>query len=124
LFIQGEPMREPFDDVTKSFFRRLFESWHIAVESERVVFFRGRAIDLVVHCTEADLERLQDTVFDHFRQFNSLEFKGVHDLLTLVDLNRIIMRVWGRWNRRKYLEEPLLRRNGNARPSGFPASGP
>jgi hypothetical protein len=91
----GEPKREPFDDAAKAFYRRWFEGRDIAVETEREVFARGRAIDLVVCCTEADLARLQDTIFAHFRRLNDLELKGVHDPLTLPGLNLIIMRAWG-----------------------------
>jgi hypothetical protein len=91
----GEPKREPFDDIAKAFYRRWFEGRDITVETEREVFARGRAIDLVVCCTGADLARLQDTIFAHFRRLNDLELKGVHDPLTLPGLNLILMRAWG-----------------------------
>jgi hypothetical protein len=86
---------EPFDDSTKAFYRKLFEQWGLFVETEREVFFRGRAIDLVVTCTEDDQNRLQNTVFSHFRHLNAIELKGINDPLTLIDYNRIMMRVWG-----------------------------
>jgi hypothetical protein len=86
---------EPFDSSTKAFYRYLFENWGMAVETEREVFFRGRSIDLVVTCTESDRSRLQNTVFSHFRQINAVELKGIHDPLTVIDYNRIMMRVWG-----------------------------
>lgn len=34
-------------------------------------------------------------MFAHFRRLNSLELKGAYDLLTLLDLNLIMMRAWG-----------------------------
>jgi hypothetical protein len=60
----------------------------------------------VVRCTDADLVRLQDTVFAHFRRLNALELKGPQDPLTLADYNRVMfassavyfvncLRVWG-----------------------------
>ncbi|MFB3040952.1 MAG: hypothetical protein ACE1ZS_03975 [Candidatus Poribacteria bacterium] len=88
-------MREPFDDATKAFYRSLFLSWGFTVETEREVFFRGRAIDLVVRCTNADRVCVQNTVFAHFRRLNALELKGATDPLTLADYNRIMMRAWG-----------------------------
>jgi hypothetical protein len=86
---------EPFDDSTKAFYRQFFENQGIAVESEREVFFRGRSIDLVVTCTDSDKAQLENTVFSHFRWLNALELKGIHDPLTLLDYNRIMMRTWG-----------------------------
>ncbi len=87
---------EPFDDTAKEFYRKLFEEWGLSVETEREVFFKGRAIDLVVKCTQADQQQLlQSTRFAHFKRLNALEFKGINDPLTLVDYNKIMMRVWG-----------------------------
>ncbi|RKZ93580.1 MAG: hypothetical protein DRR19_00695 [Candidatus Parabeggiatoa sp. nov. 1] len=86
---------EPFDDTTKAFYRQFFENKGIAVETEREVFFRGRSIDLVVTCTDSDKAQLQNTVFSHFRRLNALELKGIHDPLTLLDYNLIMMRSWG-----------------------------
>jgi hypothetical protein len=67
----------------------------LVVETELKVFFRERAIDLVVKCTEEDRLRLQNTAFSHFRQVNAIELKGVNDPLTLIDYNKIMMRAWG-----------------------------
>jgi len=86
---------EPFDDTTKAFYRQFFENKGIAVETEREVFFRGRSIDLVVTCIDSDKAQLQNTVFSHFRRLNALELKGIHDPLTLLDYNLIMMRAWG-----------------------------
>ncbi|MEK8015724.1 MAG: hypothetical protein VSS75_002570, partial [Candidatus Parabeggiatoa sp.] len=86
---------EPFDDSTKAFYRQFFENKGIAVETEREVFFRGRSIDLVVTCTDSDNTQLQNTVFSHFRKLNALELKGIHDPLTILDYNLIMMRAWG-----------------------------
>ncbi len=42
-------------------------------------FSRARKIDLVVTChTEAEHERLKNTVFAHLRQLNAIELKGFH----------------------------------------------
>jgi len=88
--------KEPFDETAKAFYQRLFKSWGLKVETEREVFSRSRTIDLVVACiNETDRERLQHTVFSHFRQLNAIELKGFHDPLTVDNLNRIIMRAWG-----------------------------
>jgi hypothetical protein len=90
------PNAEPFDDTAKDFYRQLFASWGLTVASEQEVFFRGRAIDLVVSgVDEAQQQRLQTSIFKYFRRLNALEFKGVHDPLTVVDYNKIMMRVWG-----------------------------
>jgi hypothetical protein len=90
------PTTEPFDDTAKDFYRQLFEDLGLPVESQREVFFRGRAIDLVVTCpTEADRQRLQPTLFSYFRRLNALEFKGIQDPLTVLDYNKIMMRAWG-----------------------------
>jgi hypothetical protein len=90
------PLADPFDDTAKDFYRQLFEGWGLRVETQREVFFHGRTIDLVVSCpTAAQRQRLQATFFSYFRRFNALEFKGIHDPLTLRDYNRIMMRVWG-----------------------------
>ncbi len=87
---------EPFDETTKAFYYRLFQNWGVKVETEREVFSRARTIDLVVTCpTEADRERLQNTVFSHFLQLNALELKGFHDPLTVDNFNRVMMRAWG-----------------------------
>jgi len=86
---------EPFDDTTKIFYRRFFERWGLAVETQRDVFFRGRSIDLVVTGIDSATQQLQQTLFSYFRQINALEFKGIHDPLTVADYNRIMMRAWG-----------------------------
>ena len=83
---------EPFDDSTKTFYQQLFTRWGIQAESQLAIFFRSRTIDLVVHCGEADRRHLAETVFSHFRLLNALELKGVHDPLTLIDYNRILLR--------------------------------
>lgn len=88
-------MNEPFDDSAKQFYQQLFARWGIRVESQLAIFFRSRTIDLVVQCTEADRRQLRTTIFGYFRFLNALEFKGVHDPLTLADYNRILMRAWG-----------------------------
>ena len=84
-----------FDNTTKSFYRRLFSSWGIAVETERPVFARERTIDVVVQCTPDDISRLQNTVFFYFRDLNGMELKGPGDPLTVKDHNLIMMRGWG-----------------------------
>lgn len=87
---------ESFDDTAKEFYRKLFEDWGLSVETQREVFFQGRAIDLVVTCpTAAQRQCLQPTLFSYFRRLNALEFKGIHDPLTILDYNKIMMRVWG-----------------------------
>jgi len=48
----------------------------------------------VVSLSEADRDKLQDTVFAHFKSLNALELKGINDPLTLAEHNRILMRVW------------------------------
>jgi hypothetical protein len=84
-----------FDNSAKAFYRQLFENWGMMVETERVVFSRERTIDLVVTCNDADQERLQTTVFSHFKRLNAIELKGINDPLTEIDYNRIMMRAWG-----------------------------
>ncbi len=86
---------ELFDEATKTFYQQLFTQWGLRVESQLAIFFRSRTIDLVVHCAETERQRLAGTVFSHFRLLNALEFKGVHDPLTLTDYNRILLRAWG-----------------------------
>jgi hypothetical protein len=87
---------EPFDDTAKEFYRQLFEDWGLTVETQREVFFRGRAIDLVVSCPTAEERQcLQATIFAYFRRLNALEFKGINDPLTVLDYNKIMMRAWG-----------------------------
>ncbi len=74
---------EPFDDTAKDFYRKLFEGLGLTVETQREVFFRGRAIDLVVSCPTAEQRQcLQPTIFAYFKRLNALEFKGIHDPLT------------------------------------------
>jgi peroxiredoxin len=87
---------EPFDDTAKDFYRQLFEEWGLTVETQREIFFRGRAIDLVVSCPTAEERQcLQATLFAYFRRLNALEFKGINDPLTVLDYNKIMMRAWG-----------------------------
>ena len=88
-------MAEPFDPHSKNYYRLWFEKRQVPVESEHESFLRARKIDLLVRCDAAALGRLQDSCFAHFRQVNSVEFKGVHDPLTLADFKRIQMRSWG-----------------------------
>jgi hypothetical protein len=89
------PKPEPFDETAKTFYHRLFQNWGIGAETEREVFSHSRKIDLVVRCTDADHSKLQNTVFAHFRQVNALEFKGIHDPLTVDEYNLILMRAYG-----------------------------
>lgn len=87
-------MEQPFDDTAKTFYHQLFSGWGMKVETEREVFSRSRAIDLVIECTEADLAYLRNTVFSNFREQNGVELKGPNDPLTVSDLNIIMMRIW------------------------------
>ncbi|MBV7335877.1 hypothetical protein KFU94_48080 [Chloroflexi bacterium TSY] len=87
-------MDQPFDDTTKTYYRRFFEKQGMRAVSQYEVFSRSRTIDLVVECIE-DYAKLVDTIFAHFRRLNALEFKGFNDPLTTIDLNRIRMRAWG-----------------------------
>jgi hypothetical protein len=87
--------QQPFDDTTKSYFRRYFEKLEIPAVTQYEVFSRSRAIDLMVPCTAEDLHKLAETSFAHFRQVNALELKGYHDPLTAVNFNVIMMRAWG-----------------------------
>lgn len=88
-------MDQPFDDTTKTYYRRFFEKQGMRAVSQYEVFSRSRTIDLVVECIEEDYAKLVDTIFAHFRRLNALEFKGFNDPLTTIDLNRIRMRAWG-----------------------------
>lgn len=88
-------MVQPFDDTTKAYYRHFFEKQGMRAKSQVEVFSRSRAIDLVVECTAEDRVKLEGTIFAHLRRLNALEFKGYHDPLTTVDLNRIRMRAWG-----------------------------
>lgn len=88
-------MSEPFDPHSKSYYRHWFEKRQVQVESEYESFLRSRKIDLLVRCDEAARQRLQETIFAHLRQVNSIEFKGIHDPLTLADFKRIQMRSRG-----------------------------
>jgi hypothetical protein len=86
--------KEPFDETAKAFYRHLFKTWGVEVETEREVFSNARTIDLVVSLSEADHDKLRDTVFAHFKSLNALELKGINDPLTLAEHNRILMRAW------------------------------
>ncbi|MEZ4731976.1 MAG: hypothetical protein R3E79_33075 [Caldilineaceae bacterium] len=88
-------LSEPFDESTKTFYRQLFEAWGLKVESEYEVFTRGRTIDLVIEATEPNNPYLAESVFAYFRRWNILELKGVHDPLTVLNFDRIMMRAWG-----------------------------
>ncbi|MCE7981647.1 MAG: hypothetical protein DYG89_10675 [Caldilinea sp. CFX5] len=88
-------MANPFDDTAKTRYHRYFENRGIRAIPQYEVFSLSRSTDLVIECTEEDRQRLQGTIFAHFRQINALEFKGAHDPLTAPDLNLIMMRAWG-----------------------------
>ncbi|MCB0063111.1 MAG: hypothetical protein KDE19_13395 [Caldilineaceae bacterium] len=88
-------MANPFDDTAKTRYRTYFEKRGIRAIPQYEVFSLSRATDLVVECTDVDIQTLQDTAFAHFRQINALEFKGIHDPLTAADLNVIMLRAWG-----------------------------
>jgi hypothetical protein len=85
---------EPFDETAKAFYRRLFKNWGVSVETEREVFSNARTIDLVVSLSDADRDKLQHTVFAHFKSLNALELKGINDPLTEAEYNRILMRAY------------------------------
>lgn len=85
----------PFDERSKTFYTHYFESRQIRAGRQFEVFSRGRSIDILTECTDADVARLQATCFAHFRRVNALELKGPHDPLTTNDLNLILMRSWG-----------------------------
>lgn len=92
----SSPNSEPFDDTTKDFYRHWFEQLGLTVETQREIFFRGRAIDLVVGCpTLKQQQSLETTLFSYFKRLNAIEFKGIHDPLTMLDYNKIMMRIWG-----------------------------
>ncbi len=85
---------EPFDETAKAFYQRLFKNWGLEVETEREVFSHSRTIDLAVTCGDTEINKLQNTVFAHFRRLNALELKGFYDPLTVANFFRIMMRVW------------------------------
>ena len=88
-------LSEPFDESTKTFYRRLFEAWGLKVESEYEVFARSRTIDLVIEAPEPGNPHLQESLFAYFRRWNILELKGINDPLTVINFDRIMMRAWG-----------------------------
>ncbi len=88
-------LKEPFDETAKAFYHHLFQKWGVEVETEREVFSRARSIDLVVSLNDTNRDKLQSTVFSHFKSLNSLELKGINDPLTIAEYNRILMRTWG-----------------------------
>lgn len=88
-------MKQPFDDTTKSYYRRFFEERGLYAIQQYEIFSRSRSIDLVVESQSASIPQLQETIFGHFRRLNALEFKGINDPLTTIDFNRIMMRAWG-----------------------------
>jgi hypothetical protein len=100
---------EPFDETAKAFFKSLFQTWGISVETEREVFSHSRKIDLVVTCTDADRAQLQFTVFAHFQKLNALELKGINDPLTVENYFRIMMRVWALGDQ-EYNKQKLLKK--------------
>jgi len=81
---------------------------HQYLEPEREVFSRSRKIDLVVKCSDADYAQLQNTPFAHFRQLNSIEFKGINDPLTVANYFRIMMRVWALGDQQRIGDRPHL----------------
>lgn len=87
-------MAKDYDALCKDYYRRLFQSWELSVETGVEVAQRARTIDTVVRCEEYHLARLRDTAFAFFRRVNAVEFKSVLDLLTLEDLNVIMSRAW------------------------------
>lgn len=95
IFCYHNAMKQPFDDTTKSYYRRFFEERGLHAIQQYEVFSRSRSIDLVVESKQAHIPQLQETLFAHFRRLNALEFKGIHDPLTAIDFNRIMMRAWG-----------------------------
>ena len=52
------------------------------VESELEVFSNSRRIDLVIECSDEDMIKLRDTIFNYFLWANAIELKGPNDPLT------------------------------------------
>jgi len=88
-------VQQPFDDTTKAYYQQYFAKLEIPAVTQYEVFARSRAIDLMVTCTPADLDKLAETVFAHFRTVNALAFKGFPDPLTAIKFHVIMMRAWG-----------------------------
>jgi len=88
-------MPQDYDSAYKAFYERLFHGWNVPVQTEVEVSRRAKSIDVVIWCETRHLQRLQGTVFAHFRRINTLELKGPEDPLNRANYMLIVSRAYG-----------------------------
>jgi len=85
---------KPHDALFKQVMTDRFTELQIPILTEQEVSRRPRTIDIVITCTEEDIEKaMRETTFDFFSSNNTIAFKSLVDPLTIWEYHKIRGRV-------------------------------
>ena len=83
----------PYDALFKEVMTELFSGLQIPIKTEQEVSRRPRTIDVVITCTQEDIQKVKDeTPFDFLAKNNIIAFKSMSDRLTIWEYHKIIAR--------------------------------
>jgi len=80
----------PYDALFKEVMTELFGGLQIPIKTEQEVSRKPRTIDVVITCTEEDIEKAKgETPFDFLKENNIVAFKSITDPLTIWEYHKI-----------------------------------
>ena len=83
----------PYDALFKEMMTQLFSGLQIPIKTEQEVSRKPRTIDIVITCTEEDIEKAKsETPFDFLSKNNIIAFKSLADALTIWEYHKILGR--------------------------------
>ena len=85
-----EKASNPYDALFKEVMTELFSGLQIPIKTEQEVSRKPRTIDVVVTCTNKDIEKAKrETPFRFLKQNNIIAFKSIADPLTIWEYHKI-----------------------------------
>jgi len=80
----------PYDALFKEVMTEIFNRLHIPIKTEQEVSRKPRTIDIVITCTEEEIEKAKrETPFDFLSNNNIIAFKSITDPLTTWEYHKI-----------------------------------
>ncbi len=85
----------PYDALFKEVMTEIFNRLHIPINTEQEVSRKPRTIDIVITCTEEEIEKAKrETPFDFLSNNNIIAFKSIADQLTIWEYHKIRARAY------------------------------
>jgi hypothetical protein len=89
----SDKISKPYDALFKQMMTDLFSELRIPIKTEQEVSRKPRTIDIVITCSQEDIEKANhETPFDFFAMNNIIAFKSLTDPLTIWEYLKITAR--------------------------------